>query len=138
MPTAFRLLRVLAPIRSDREIEPALRHAAALPGEAAVCFLHVCAAVPHERESAQAAALLARAQASSRTHGVAYDGYILNGDVAQVIVDAAELLDCERIVMRRATGWARRIFSSGTVRKVQRLSRTVPLVQVDGNGRQAS
>jgi nucleotide-binding universal stress UspA family protein len=136
-PAARRPVRLLAPIRRISEIEPALRHAAACDGGASVCFLHVCGDVPHEREGEQAAALLAWAAASSRNLGVAYDSYIMSGEVAQVIVDAAELLDCTRIVVARSASWTQRIFSSGTVRKVQRLSRNVPLVQVDSNGRQA-
>ena len=61
--------------------------------------------------------------------------YLLSGNVALSILDAAELLDCTTIVLpvEKPGSW-RRLFSRSIVSKVAQSARGVPVVIVDSNG----
>ena len=109
------LLHVTPPARPDNLLDLAARDAMAA-GERSAC------------------SLLAQAAKHCEAHALQQSSYILSGDVAFSILDAAELLGCDEIVMARRTDWLRRFFSSQTVRKMGRLNRHVPLVLVDSDG----
>lgn len=138
-------LRLLVPVKRLSDLEVALTYVAQLPGDppVRVFLLHVTPAAPCGKlldaqaqqsmaaEECGASALLAQAARHCDAHALQHSSYILSGDVAFSILDAAELLGCDGIVMARRTDWLRRIFSSETMRKVERLRRHVPLLLVD-------
>ena len=147
-PEANRCRRLLVPVKQLGDVEAALAYVTRSYGAAPVrlLLLHVKSPpsalalldVPAQHamaaEEGAAGALLARAGRQCEARALQHSSFILSGDVAFSILDAAESLDCDEIVMTRRGDWMRRLFSSETVRKVERMRRHVPLVLVDAAG----
>ncbi|HZV65725.1 MAG TPA: universal stress protein [Telluria sp.] len=147
-PASDRCRRLLVPVKQLGDVDAALAYVARAYGAAPVrlLLLHVKSppsALPlldmpaqhaMATEEGAAGALLAQAGRQCEARALQHSGFILSGDVAFSILDAAESLDCDEIVMTRHGDWMHRLFSSETVRKVERMRRHVPLVLVDADG----
>lgn len=81
------------------------------------------------------ATIIKKASQYLRECNIAFDAYIRQGDTVFEILDAAEMFDCNAIVMfkMRLTSWPR-LLSHGVIHKVVHSSRGVPVVIVDGDG----
>jgi K+-sensing histidine kinase KdpD len=126
-------LRVLAPLKREGDICKVLPYLVALADKAAirVLFLHVA---PPRCALAQATAqaLLGAAASASLLHGLEHETVLADGDVAFAILDSAEALACDQIVVARAGGggW-RHLFATPVVRQLEELGRGIPLVLVN-------
>jgi nucleotide-binding universal stress UspA family protein len=132
--------RLLVPVKQISDVEAALEYLLTLDHGADVhlAFLHVTSssgAVSSGTYPGYAEKLLEQAESLCRADAIAYESHILAGDVVFSILDAAELLTCDAIVMPCVKRWRwRHFFSTETVRKVEQLSRDVPLVLIDAAG----
>ena len=147
-PLPDRCRRLLVPVKQLSDVDAALAYVGRLYGAALVRLLllhvkpppsaHTLLDAPAQQamaaEEGAASTLLAQAGLQCEAHALQHSSFILSGDIAFSILDAAESLDCDEIVMPRRSDWIRRIFSSETVRKVARMRRHVPLVLVDPDG----
>lgn len=78
--------------------------------------------------------LLEDAAAALRDNDIAAHRQFREGNVVFEILDAAEQLGCDQIILPApAHGW-RRIFSRGIVARVRRKQRTVPVITVNRGG----
>lgn len=130
--------RFLAPLKRVGDGGAAVAYVAGLRDRhACVAFLHVERSFqPEDRAAADpAAAVIGHAETLGAGSGLRHESYILAGNTAFAILDTAEMLGCEAIVMRASSkpGW-RRVFSSSLVDEVAGMVRDVPLVQVDEHG----
>ncbi len=147
-PVPDRCRRLLVPVKQLSDVDAALAYVGRLYGAAvvrlfllhvkpppsALALLDTPAQQAMAAEEGAASVLLAQAGRQCEARALQHHSFILSGDVAFSILDAAESLDCDEIVMPRRSDWIRRIFSSETVRKVERMRRHVPLVLVDAAG----
>ncbi|MBC7454865.1 MAG: universal stress protein [Massilia sp.] len=130
--------RVLVPVKRVSDVDAALAYAlerAAMH----LAFLHVepvTDALAGADGDGDAEALLGYAERRCRAVALAHESHILAGDLVFSILDAAELLACDAIVMARVQGRRRwcHFFSANIVRQVARKSRAVPLIVIDANG----
>lgn len=147
-PNPDRCRRLLVPVKQLSDVDAALAYVTRWYGAALVRLLllhvksppsaHTLLDTPAQQamaaEEGAACILLEQAGRQCEARALQHSSFILSGDVAFSILDAAESLDCDEIVMPRRSDWIRRIFSSETVRKVERMRRHVPLVLVDADG----
>ena len=108
-----------------------------------VCLLHVLepvgllqgllhaasAQVTLQRQRAEA--VLALAAQPLQAAGIPYAAYLRSGSIVSSLLDAAEELDCQEIVVPRSR---RRFFSRDVVRLLQSRRRRVPVVVVGASG----
>lgn len=132
--------RLLVPIKGIGEVEAALAYLLTLEQDAAVdlAILHVTAPTDQISSAADpgyAEILLDKAESRCRGQAVAHASFILAGDLVFSILDAAELLDCDAILMPvlKNRPW-HFFFPTKTVRKIQQSQCDVPLVLIDANG----
>jgi K+-sensing histidine kinase KdpD len=87
-------------------------------------------------EEAQAEALLKEAALFLNEHDIAHRTYIMSGDVVFSILDAAELLNCQEIILPSAKrrSWLRP-FSSGIIGKIVQSKRGMAVHLVDQDGK---
>ena len=130
--------RVLAPVKEVCDVDAVLAYAGAR-ATMHLTFLHVESvneALAGAVSYGNAEALLGYAERRCRAIALAHESHILAGDLVFSILDAAELLACDAIVMARVQErrrW-RHLFSANIVRQVERKSREVPLIVIDANG----
>jgi K+-sensing histidine kinase KdpD len=86
-------------------------------------------------EEQQAEALLKEAALFLNESHLSHRTYIISGDVVFSILDAAELLNCDQIILSamKRRSWLRP-FSSDIVGKIAHAARSVSVVTVDSNG----
>ncbi|MEO7495502.1 MAG: hypothetical protein ABIT83_03105, partial [Massilia sp.] len=133
---------LLLPVRRATDVDAALRHVQTVRGDGPLklIFLHVAAGATgapgvHPEDDEAGAALLAHVAAHCALLELSYDSFIVGGDPVFAILDTAEMLGCERIVLRlgRRRGLLS-FFSPETVRQVTSRRRDVPVVLVDAYG----
>ena len=130
--------RVLVPVKRVSDVDAVLAYAVARAA-LHLAFLHVesvTEALAGAACDGYAEALLGYAEKRCRAVALAHESHILAGDLVFSILDAAELLACDAIVMARVQGRRRwhHFFSANIVRQVARKSRAVPLIVIDANG----
>lgn len=135
--------RVLAPVKRVSDVEAVLAYARLRAPRAGIDTLHL--AFLHVEPSARALAgpacpgyaeeLLGYAERRCRAGALAHESHIRAGELVFSILDAAELLACEAIVMPsvKQRRW-HHFFPAKIVRQVERLSRAVPLIVIDADG----
>ena len=143
-------LRVLVPISADHESRWGVRYAVRRKGEGVnveVIFLHVGEPVTEwqvlrfrtQREIASFQAERAQfffedGSQLLTAEGIKWRGIFRQGELAFTILDIAEELDCDEIVVPLpAVGFAR-LFSRGVVSALVQKQRDVPVVVIDGEG----
>lgn len=141
--------RLLVPIDATERSHWALRYALTRRGEPLhVDLLFVAEPVTslevlRFRTQAEVAAFQARcaqwlledAAKPLEEAGLSVRSHFREGDVAREIVETAEQLGAEAIVMPPARPWWLNFLTRGIVRKVLRLGRAIPVLHVDANGR---
>lgn len=132
--------RLLAPVKRAGDIDAALAYVLAHGGGAALqlTLLHVTPSVaaPFAAAAAgDAGLLLAAAEARCLAVAVAHESHLLSGELAFSILDAAEMLACEAILLTYPE-WRpwHGLFPPPTVRALRRLRRDVPLVIIGADG----
>lgn len=85
-------------------------------------------------QSERAQAFIEEASQSLAANGIAFRGLFKQGKRVFSILDTAEELDCDEIVMPVSTTWLASLFSCGVVNTVIRQQRSVPVVVVNGLG----
>lgn len=150
-PAADRL-RLLVPIGAGEISSAAVRYA--LRQEASgvavqVCLLHVeeppgqWELLRHARLNGRAVrerieAALAQVAEPLEQRAIPYAGYLRAGGIVFAILDAAEELDCQRIVVPAPqTAWWRRLLSRDVVATLRERQRSVPVVTVSTDGEPA-
>ncbi|GEM_PF-6657982 len=137
-------LRILAPVKRNADVDAVLAHAVTLGQtvRVTVLLLHVTTSSP-SRPSAGgqrvgdtgAEAVLTYGAQRCRALGIAHACHIREGELVFTILDAAEMLASDVIVMHRARkSRLRQLFSSDTVRRLSSELRYVPLVAVQEDG----
>lgn len=129
-------LRVLAPLKRESDIFKVMPYLQGLSVKVAVevVFIHVSPArLPGQDHGVDA--LLAAAAAACGPAGIAHRTLVAEGDVAFSILDTAESLGCDQIVVARPvlSAW-RNLFAAPVVRQLESLGRDVPLVLVSFAG----
>lgn len=132
--------RLLVPVKHFGDVEAVLAHLVALGRGADVHLAIVHVTPPTETVATRlcpgdAETLLEHVESRCRAASVAFESHILAGDIAFSILDAAELLACDAILLPvlKPRPW-HLFFLTGTARKLQRLQRDVPLVLIDADG----
>lgn len=132
--------RVLAPVKQASDVEAVLAYALlrARRSDLHLAFLHVesaSAALAGATCPGYAEELLGYAERRCRASALAHESHIRAGELVFSILDAAELLACEAIVMPslQRRRW-HHFFPAKIVRQVERLSRAVPLIVIDADG----
>lgn len=142
------IFKVLAPIKAPAEVLHGARYASRLMDkgrQVTVCMLYVAkrmgsqttnttAPVMGHSEAVEenARALLNEATALLVAHGIPHSSIVRWGDVAFTILDVAEELQCNEILLppRRPRFWPR-LFSKGIAERLVAAQRNVPLVTSD-------
>lgn len=132
--------RMLVPVKQVGDVEAVLAYLLTLDRgtDVSLAILHVTApteAISSADHPGYAEILLEQVESRCRAGCVEHESYILAGDLVFSILDAAELLACDAIVMPvlKTRSW-HFFFLTRTVRKMQRLRRDVPLVLINANG----
>jgi len=145
--------RLLVPLTADDDSRWGVAYALRLHAggaEVEVCFLNVGEKVTRwellrSRTQAEIAAFQAdRADAfieeAARplvAEGIAYRGLFRHGEIVFTILDAADELQCDEIVMPQPQGGVLDCLSRRLVAEVKRRQRRIPVVTVDAEGRAA-
>lgn len=132
--------RVLIPVAQEEDLEAAL--AFILPSgrrtNIKLAIIHVTATTDPASAPAPpgyAETLLDHAEFRCRASDIAYETHLLSGDLVFSILDAAELLACDVIVMPLLQNRPWHVFfPTKTVREIERLRRDIPLVLIDAHG----
>lgn len=132
--------RWLVPVKRVDDVEAVLSHLLALDrcGDVHFTILHVIAtseAMSTPAYPGYAEVLVEQVESRCRADSIAHESYILAGDPVFSILDAAEFLACDAIVLPvlKTRPW-HCFFLKKIARKMQRLRRDVPLVFVTGDG----
>lgn len=131
---------MLVPVKQVGDVEAVLSYLLTLDGGSNVrlALLHVTAtteAIAAAAHPGEAELLLDQVEARCRADLVAHESYILAGDLVFSILDAAEMLACDAIVLPvlNTRPW-HFLFLTSTARQMRRLRRDVPLVLINANG----
>lgn len=143
-------LRLLIPITANEDSRWGVSYALRLAGKGQrieVCFLNVGEIISQwqvlrfrtqaeiaQFQSERAQAFIDEASSPLVTHNIPFRGVFKRGDPAFCIMDAAEELDCDQIVMPNPSGGICGFFSKNIVTAVARRSHVVPVVTVDNHG----
>ena len=132
--------RFLVPVKQAGDVEAVLSYLPTLDRGGAVhlSLLHVTAtieAISSPTYPGYAEILLEQVESRCRADSISYDSHILAGDPVFSILDAAELLACDAIVLPilKSRPW-HYFFLTKTVREMQRLQRDVPLLLISADG----
>jgi len=85
-------------------------------------------------QSARAQAFIEEASQRLMAQDIPWRGLFKQGKLAFAILDTAEELECDEIVMPAATTWMPSLFSSAVASAVARAQRSVPVVLVNAGG----
>lgn len=143
-------LRLLIPVTASEDSRWGVSYALRLAEKGhriEVCFLNVGEIITQWQvlrfrtqveiakfQSERAQAFIDEASSSLVTHNIPFRGVFKRGDPVFCILDAAEELDCDQIVMPNPGGGICGFFSRNIVTAVARRSHVVPVVTVDSNG----
>jgi nucleotide-binding universal stress UspA family protein len=131
--------RILVPVTQLGDVEAALGYARAFERrtEVHVALLRVTSPFVggDSADPGAADAMLEQAEARCRADAVAHDSHIVTGELVFSILDTAEMLGCDAIVMpsQKRRAW-HHFFPANTMRKLRQLCRDVPLVLIDAAG----
>lgn len=131
---------MLVPVKQIGDVEAVLAYLLTLDRGADVhlAILHVTAsseAISSAAHPGYAEILLEQVESRCRADSIAHESYIRAGDLVFSILDAAELLACDAIVLPVLKTRPWHFFClTKTVRKMQRLRRDVPLVLINAAG----
>lgn len=115
--------------RGDQMVEVCLLHVLEPLGPLQALLHAFPAQLTLQRQRAEA--VLALAAKPLQTAGIPYAAYLRSGSIVSSLLDAAEELDCQEIVVPRSR---RRFFSRDVVRLLQARRRRVPVVVVGASG----
>lgn len=132
--------RLLVPVKRVGDVEAVLCYLLKLDrsGDVHLALLHVTtstAAISTPAHPGYAEILLEQVESRFRAESIAHESYILAGDLVFSILDAAELLACDAIVLPvlKMRPW-HFFFLTKTARMMQRSQRDVPLVLINADG----
>lgn len=130
-------LRLLVPLKVAGDLAAVLPYLLSLADKASirVLFLHVRPAGADAAGRADGECLLDSAARACAPHAIAHELLLVEGEVAFAILDTAESLACDQIVVPRTGGggW-RQLFVTPVVRQLQALGRDVPLLLIGHAG----
>jgi nucleotide-binding universal stress UspA family protein len=145
-----RFLRILLPINAKDDSRWGIQYAVRRQREGArleVVLLHVGEPVTQwevlrfrtEQEIAQfqserAQAFIEEARQPLAAQDISWRGLFKQGELAFAILDTAEELECDEIVMPAATTWLPSLFSRAVAGAVARAQRGIPVVLVNAGG----
>lgn len=131
---------MLVPVKQVGDIEAVLSYLPTLErgGDVHLSLLHVTAttdAISAPTAPGYAEILLEQVETRCRAGSIVYDSHIVAGDPVFSILDAAELLACDAIVLPvlKWRPW-HYFFLTKTAREMQRLQRDVPFVLISADG----
>lgn len=129
-------LRLLVPLKVAGDLAAVLPYLLSLADKASirVLFLHVRPAGADAAGRADGECLLDSAARACAPHAIAHELLLAEGEVAFAILDTAESLACDQIVVPRAGGGWRQLFVTPVVRQLQALGRDVPLLLIGHAG----
>lgn len=130
-------LRLLVPLKHAADLANALPYLRSLADKVGirVMFLHVrpvgAWAAADAPQGQDAERLLDSAACACEQFAIEHELLLEEGEVAFAILDTAESLACDQIIVPRANagGW-RQLFASPVLRQLQALGRDVPLVLI--------
>lgn len=128
------------PVKQAADVEAVLSYLPTLErgGEIHLSLLHVTSttdAISAPTHPGFAEILLEQVESRCRADSIAFDSHIVAGDPVFSILDAAELLACDAIVLPilKSRPW-HYFFLTKTAREMQRLQRDVPLLLISADG----
>lgn len=131
---------MLVPVKQLGDVEAALSYLQTLDRGSHVhlALLHVTAsteAIAAAAHPGEAELLLEQVEALCRAEFIAHESHIRAGDLVFSILDAAEMLACDAIVLPvlNTRPW-HFFFLTSTARQMRQLRRDVPLVLINANG----
>lgn len=131
--------RLLVPVKRVGDVAAVLSYLATLDsGPVNLAIVHVTApttAISAPATPGDAERLLEQVETSCDADAVAHESYIVDGDPVFSILDAAELLACDAIILPVVTTrpW-HYFFLNNMARQISRLERDVPVVFINADG----
>lgn len=132
--------RFLVPVMQAGDVEAVLSYLPTLDGggDVHLSLLHVTSttdAISAPARPGFAEVLLEQVESRCRADSITFDSHIVAGDPVFSILDAAELLACDAILLPvlKSRPW-HYFFLTKTARDMQRLQRDVPLLLISADG----